>query len=64
MVAATGEFDKVHVNDGFPMFVVKGVVSKNSYRAIKDIDGVGVLMRITVMTKFRCGFNLKDIWGG
>lgn len=44
--------------------MVKQVVSENFYEAIKSACGAGIVIRSTVMMKYKRGLNLENVCDG
>jgi len=71
MVAVIAIIDKVHIrcpkrygcNNSFDLFAVKEIASENPCRAFKGACGVGDLMRSSILTKFKHGLDLENIYG-
>lgn len=68
-IVVSVEFDKIRVqsldrygcNDDFALSMVDEVVSKNPFEALKSISRVDVLIRFTIMEKFKQDLNLNDV---
>lgn len=56
--------DKYGCNDGFAISMVEKVMSENFCGVVKGARRVDVLIRSTVMAKFKQGPNLKEVHGG
>ena len=50
-------------NNSFALCVVEEVMSENLCGVVKGANGVGVLMRFTVMAKFNRSLDLEDVCG-